>query len=81
MWVLFVSIKEMSDLNILMIGDIVGKNGRLVVNKLLPSIKKKYNIDFVIATGRNYPSLKDVRTKCYKITFRLWRLKRNTRIQ
>ena len=43
----------MSDLNILMIGDIVGKNGRLVVNKLLPSIKKKYNIDFVIANGEN----------------------------
>ena len=33
-------------MKILMIGDIVGKNGRLVVNKLLPSIKKKYNIDF-----------------------------------
>ena len=40
-------------MNILMIGDIVGKNGRLVVNKLLPSIKKKYNIDFVIANGEN----------------------------
>lgn len=40
-------------MKILMIGDIVGKNGRQVVNKLLPGIIKKYDIDFVIANGEN----------------------------
>lgn len=40
-------------MKILMIGDIVGKNGRRVVNKLLPNIIKKYGIDFVIANGEN----------------------------
>ncbi|MCH5179654.1 MAG: TIGR00282 family metallophosphoesterase [Erysipelotrichales bacterium] len=40
-------------MKILMIGDIVGKNGRQVVNKLLPGIIKKHNIDFVIANGEN----------------------------
>lgn len=36
-----------------MIGDITGKNGRNIVAKMLPSIRKKYNIDFVIANGEN----------------------------
>lgn len=40
-------------MKILMIGDIVGKNGRNVVKKLLPTIKNKYGIDFVIANGEN----------------------------
>lgn len=40
-------------MKILMIGDIVGKNGRKIVNELLPKIIKKYQIDFVIANGEN----------------------------
>ncbi len=40
-------------MKILMIGDIVGKNGRQVVKNVLPKIIKKYNIDFVIANGEN----------------------------
>jgi 2',3'-cyclic-nucleotide 2'-phosphodiesterase len=40
-------------MNILAIGDIVGKPGRQVVNKHLRSIRKQYKIDFVIANGEN----------------------------
>lgn len=39
--------------NILFIGDIVGKPGRHAVNKLLPRLKEELNIEFVIANGEN----------------------------
>ena len=38
---------------ILFIGDIIGKVGRTTVEKVLPQIKKKYNVDFVIANGEH----------------------------
>ena len=41
----------MSFYKILFIGEIVGKSGVFCVKKLLPKIKKEYNIDFVIANG------------------------------
>lgn len=41
------------DIKILFIGDIVSKLGRNAVKELLPSIKKEYGIDFVIANGEN----------------------------
>ena len=40
-------------LNILIIGDIVGKLGRRTVAGLLPEIKRSHAIDFVIANGEN----------------------------
>lgn len=40
-------------MNILFIGDIVGSPGREAVKKLLPELKKEYNLDFVIANGEN----------------------------
>src|SRR5574344_237674 len=40
-------------MNILFIGDIVGKCGRNVITKHLEEIKKKYDIDFTIANGEN----------------------------
>lgn len=40
-------------INILAIGDIVGKPGRNAVKKYLPEIKKSLNIDFVIANIEN----------------------------
>lgn len=40
-------------MKILFIGDIVGKSGRTMVINNLPSLIKKYNIDFVIANGEN----------------------------
>jgi metallophosphoesterase (TIGR00282 family) len=41
------------DINILFIGDLVGRLGRVVVKKTLPAIKTKYSIDMVIANGEN----------------------------
>ncbi len=40
-------------MNILCIGDIVGRPGRGYIKKNLSSIIKEYNIDFVIANGEN----------------------------
>jgi hypothetical protein len=40
-------------LNILFIGDVVGKIGRLTIKSLLPKIKEQYQIDLVIANGEN----------------------------
>lgn len=40
-------------MNILFIGDIVGKPGREVVKDLLPGLKKEFAIDFIIANAEN----------------------------
>ena len=40
-------------MNILFIGDIVGKPGRKMVKKWLPILKKEYKIDYVIANYEN----------------------------
>lgn len=40
-------------MNILMIGDIVGKVGRNAVKELLPKLKKEYSIDMTIANVEN----------------------------
>lgn len=40
-------------MNILFIGDIVASPGREAVKKLLPGLKAKYNLDFVIANAEN----------------------------
>jgi metallophosphoesterase (TIGR00282 family) len=39
--------------NILVIGDVVGKVGRRAVACLLPDLRRRYAIDFVIANGEN----------------------------
>lgn len=40
-------------MNILFIGDIVGSPGRKAIKELLPKLKKKHSIDFVIANAEN----------------------------
>ncbi len=40
-------------MNILFIGDIVGKPGRHVVSELLPVLKDRYSVDYTIANGEN----------------------------
>ncbi|WP_025114003.1 TIGR00282 family metallophosphoesterase [Lysinibacillus fusiformis] len=40
-------------MKVLFIGDIVGSIGRDAVEKYLPRLKKKYNVDVVIANGEN----------------------------
>ena len=47
-------------MNILFIGDIVGKLGRKALAKNLSLIKQKYNIDFVIANGENITNGKGI---------------------
>lgn len=43
--------KIMSVFKVLYLGEIVGKSGIFCVKKLLPSLRKKHKIDFVIANG------------------------------
>lgn len=40
-------------MKVLFIGDIVGEPGRLAVKELVPKIKKREKIDFVVANGEN----------------------------
>jgi 2',3'-cyclic-nucleotide 2'-phosphodiesterase len=40
-------------MNILAIGDIIGKPGRETIQKLLPGLRKQYNLDLVIANAEN----------------------------
>lgn len=40
-------------LKILVIGDIVGNSGRMVVKKLLPQFLNEHNLDMIIANGEN----------------------------
>jgi metallophosphoesterase (TIGR00282 family) len=40
-------------MKILYIGDIMGKAGRQVIQKVLPEIKREHGVDFVIAQGEN----------------------------
>lgn len=43
-------------MNILMIGDISGKPGRMLIRELLPGLKREFKVDFVIANGENAAS-------------------------
>ena len=47
---------EIKTLNILFIGDIIGRPGRSAVKEILPKLKKEYELDFVIANGENLAS-------------------------
>lgn len=40
-------------MNLLFIGDVVGKGGRTAVNALVPELRSKYNAQFVIINGEN----------------------------
>ena len=53
-------------MKILFIGDIFGKNGREIVNKHLSSLKRKYEIDLVIANGENSAHGKGMTKKIYE---------------
>ena len=40
-------------MRIMMIGDVIGKPGRIAVRKLVPDLRSEYGIDLVIANGEN----------------------------
>jgi len=39
--------------NVLFIGDIIGRQGRVAVERLLPGLKREFHVDFTIANGEN----------------------------
>jgi metallophosphoesterase (TIGR00282 family) len=41
------------DFNVLAIGDVVGKPGRLILQEKLPELREKWNVHFVVANGEN----------------------------
>lgn len=61
----------MSLLNLLFIGDIVGKPGMGVVQTWLPGLIQKYKADFVIANGENAADGKGCTAKEGKVLFEL----------
>lgn len=61
----------MSLLNLLFIGDIVGKPGMNVVQTWLPGLIQKYKADFVIANGENAADGKGCTAKEGKVLFDL----------
>jgi metallophosphoesterase (TIGR00282 family) len=42
-----------NQMRVLVLGDIVGKPGRTAIAQLLPSLVKRYQLDFVVANGEN----------------------------
>ncbi|PKL87659.1 MAG: TIGR00282 family metallophosphoesterase [Ignavibacteriae bacterium HGW-Ignavibacteriae-2] len=59
------------NINILFIGDIVGKPGMDMVQTWLPSLEKKYRADIIIANGENASDGKGFTNKESKILFDL----------
>lgn len=59
------------EINILFIGDIVGKPGMDMVRTWLPSIEKKYRVDAVIANGENASDGKGMTLKEGQVLFGL----------
>lgn len=53
-------------MNILFLGDITAESGRKAVIKQLPTLKKEYAADFVIANGENAAHGKGITTRIYK---------------
>ncbi len=58
-------------LNVLFIGDIIGKPGLNMIQTWLPPLEKKYNADFIIANGENAADGKGCTEKEAKILFDL----------
>jgi len=53
-------------MNILFIGDIIGRPGRSAIKQVLPELRKEYEIDFVIANGENLASGIGMTEKTYQ---------------
>ncbi|MEE8638449.1 MAG: TIGR00282 family metallophosphoesterase [Candidatus Margulisiibacteriota bacterium] len=53
-------------MNILFIGDIIGKLGRQLTRQLLPELKRKYSPDLIIANGENSAHGYGITEKVYK---------------
>ncbi len=53
-------------MNLLFIGDIVGKGGRKAVKKLVPELRQKFGCVFCVANGENCASGSGITEKCVK---------------
>ena len=53
-------------MNLLFIGDIVGKGGRRAVKELVPELRKKYSCSFCIANGENMAAGSGINEKCIR---------------
>jgi 2',3'-cyclic-nucleotide 2'-phosphodiesterase len=51
-------------MNILVIGDVVGKGGRKAIKELVPEIRREYNCSFCIANGENSAGGSGINVKC-----------------
>lgn len=51
-------------MNLLFIGDIVGKGGRKTVNNLIPEIRRNYKCSYCIANGENMANGAGINEKC-----------------
>ncbi len=56
-------------MNILFVGDIVGKPGKFATHTLLPKLKKEYQIDLCIANGENVSGGKGISERSLKKLF------------
>ena len=70
--ILKLKIKEfMPSINILFVGDIIGKPGLEILQTWLPGLIQKYKVDFVIANGENASDGKGCTSKEGEILFNL----------
>ena len=53
-------------MNFLLIGDVVGRSGRNAIQKYLPEIQKKFQIDFTIINGENSAAGYGITGKIYE---------------
>ncbi|MCQ2352347.1 MAG: YmdB family metallophosphoesterase [Victivallaceae bacterium] len=53
-------------MKILFIGDIVGKGGREAVRRLVPELRREYNIQFVVANAENSASGSGISASCVR---------------
>jgi len=63
--------KEIMQINLLFIGDIVGDPGLNITKMYLPNLQKKYQVDIIIANGENLSDGKGCTEKEAKILFDL----------
>jgi metallophosphoesterase (TIGR00282 family) len=52
-------------MNILFVGDVVGKGGRMALRELMPVLRREFNAGFCIANGENAAAGNGITAKCF----------------
>ena len=55
-------------MNLIFLGDVVGKGGRAAVVKLLPELKREFNAQFAIVNGENSAAGAGLSASCVRET-------------